>query len=259
MCKIVTIIAYAKLTRFLIIVLMFGGFTATMAAGESLHTIWGELLQRHVEHGVVDYQGFKKDEKRLDEYLAMLDAASPQSLSEQKRLALYINAYNAYTVKLILNNFKDGRPVSSIKKIGGFLSGPWSIEFCRIGGEVYTLDNIEHDIIRPRFYDPRVHFAVNCASQSCPPLIDKPYQAETLDEQLNKNTIAFVNDADFNYLQGSTLYVSKIFTWFSEDFGGDIRGFFQKYAQGALRAELDRLGKEVDIEYLDYDWSLNNK
>ncbi|MDJ0622949.1 MAG: DUF547 domain-containing protein [Desulfocapsaceae bacterium] len=228
-------------------------------AKEELHTIWAELLDKHVNGGVVDYHGFKKDEDQLDAYLDVLDATDPEQLPENKRLALWLNAYNAYTVKLILDNFEEGQPVKSIRDIGGFFSGPWDIKFCRVGGEVYTLDNIEHDIIRPRFQEPRIHFAVNCASQGCPPLISEPYVGAQLDEQLTSSTVNFINDKEFNYLDGSTLYVTKIFKWFSEDFNEGVVSFVRKYAKADLQNRLAELGDNVRVKYLDYDWSLNNK
>ncbi len=229
----------------------------TLANGdELLHSSWSELLGAHVNNGVVDYLGMKKDEKKLDAYLDGLDAANPDSFRREDRLALYINAYNAYTVKLILDNFKDGKPVSSIKKLGGFFTGPWKVDFCRIGGELLSLDNIEHDIIRPLFKDPRVHFAINCAAKSCPPLISTAYEGILLNEQLDRNAVAFINNKNYNYLNGTTLHVSKIFKWFSEDFGDDIAGFFKKTARGELKRELETL-ESFQISFLAYDWSLN--
>ncbi len=232
--------------------------TAKAAPSANLHSIWSELLGKHVIAGVVDYQALKKKESRLDEYLAILDATEPNQLQKADRLAFYINAYNAYTVKLILSNLKNDEPVRSIRDIGGIFSGPWDIQLCRIGGKIYTLDNIEHDIIRPIFEDPRVHFAVNCASQSCPPLISEAYVGSRLEDQLEANTINFINNDEFNRLDGSTLYVSKIFKWFSEDFNNDIIVFFRQYARGDLQRKMEALGNDISIKYLDYDWSLNN-
>jgi hypothetical protein len=233
--------------------------TVQTAAADNLHLIWSELLGKHVSNGVVDYQAFKNKEDRLDEYLAILNATDPEQLPEAERLAFYINAYNAYTVKLILTHFEDGRPVKSIKDIGGIFSGPWDIKLCRIGGKVYTLDNIEHDIIRPIFKEPRIHFAVNCASQSCPPLISEAYVGSQLEDQLQASTINFINNDEFNRLDGSTLYVSKIFKWFSEDFNDDIVAFFRQYGRGSLQKQLSVIGDKVKVKYLDYDWSLNNR
>jgi hypothetical protein len=221
------------------------------------HQAWTELLDAHVRNGLVDYQGFKKDEARLDAYLATLDSSTPAELARDERLAFYINAYNAWTIKLILLHFRDGRPVKSIKDIGGWFSSPWSLKICRIGGELLALDTIEHGIIRPEFKDPRVHFAINCASMSCPPLLAKAYTGEKLQQQLDERAAAFINDSRFNYLQGDTLVVSKIFSWFSEDFAGDIPKFFLRYAKPDLQRKLLEKGGDIKIRYLDYDWSLN--
>lgn len=170
-------------------------------------------------------------------------------------MALYINAYNAYTIKLILENY----PVDSIKDIGPWLKGPWKIRFTKVGGQALTLDEIEHDILRPRFKDARVHFAVNCASKSCPPLIAEPYEGSTLEEQLDATARAFINDPAENRLEGNTLYVSKIFKWFKEDFDGDVVGFFLKYAEGGLKDRLLATKDHIRIKYLGYDWALNER
>lgn len=234
--------------------------TAISSASGSLHMGYGQLLQQHVANGIVDYQGFKKDESKLDAYLSVLDQTDPEKLTDKEKLAFYINAYNAYTIKLILQNFKNGSPVQSIKDIGGFFAKPWSLRFVKIGRRVYTLDNIEHDIIRPVFQDSRVHFAINCAAKSCPPLISEPYEAATIEKQLDENTTAFINDNNFTNLNGNILYVSKIFTWFSEDFlDGDILSFVTQYAKGSLKEKLVILERKVVIKYHDYDWSLNDR
>jgi hypothetical protein len=219
------------------------------------HSLYAELLAKYVKDGVVDYQGFKDEEHKLDQYLEILNTTNPEELSRNDQYALYINAYNAYTIKLILENY----PVESIKDIGGWFGSPWKIEFCKICGEVYTLDDIEHNILRPTFKDPRVHFAVNCASKSCPPLISETYQGDILDQQLDENTIAFLNDPNNNYLEGNTLYVSRIFKWFGGDFNNDEISFFLKYAQGKLKEQLLARKDQINIEYLDYDWSLNGR
>jgi len=130
---------------------------------------------------------------------------------------------------------------------------------CRIDGKIITLDDIEHNILRPRFKDPRVHFAINCAAKSCPPLRSEPYYGGELDQQLEEMASAFINDPSKNRLEGNTLYVSKIFDWFEEDFNGDILGFFLKYAKGSLKEQLEVNKEKIKVKYLDYDWSLNGK
>jgi len=229
----------------------------SFAAAANDHLLWGTLINKHVKNGAVDYQGFKNDEAELDRYLALLGQTDPDALPSSDQLALYINAYNAYTVKLILKNFTDGIPVKSIRKIGGLFTSPWSISFADIGGKTHTLDEIEHEIIRPRFQDPRIHFAVNCASQSCPPLISVPYLGETLDAQLDASTRNFLANRRHNYIDSDTLYVSSIFKWYGEDFNDDPAAFFLKYSEGETLKELQKIGPEIRIKYLDYDWSLN--
>lgn len=222
-----------------------------------LHDLWSALLAEHVRNGRVDYIGFQRDKGRLDRYLARLGMTDPDVLPEPEQMAFYINLYNASTVQLILDNFRNGRPVSSIKDIGTFFSSPWSIRFIVVGGKTLTLDNIEHDILRPRFRDSRVHFAINCAAKSCPPLRGEAYVGRTLDYQLNDSTAAFLNDPEMTYVRGGALYVSKIFDWFSEDFGGDIIAFVARYGRGELAAAIAAGGDSLKVKYLPYDWSLN--
>ena len=125
-----------------------------------------------------------------------------------------------------------------------------------------TLDHIEHDIVRPRFKDNRVHFAFNCSAISCPPLLPVPFAVETVDAQLEQAAIAFINDGKNNYLDGTTLYVSKLFRWYSEDFPDDFVGWFTGYARGELENGLEALGKDdrkPRVRYLKYDWGLNRQ
>ena len=220
------------------------------------HGIFGRLLKSHVQNGWVDYRGFKKDERQLDAYLDQMAQIDPQTLGRNEQMAFYINAYNAWTIKLILENYPG---VASIKDLGSFFRSPWKKKFVKINGETVTLDHLEHDILRPVFKDPRVHFAVNCASKSCPPLLNEPYSGAALDGQLETAALAFINDPQSNYLKGDTLYVSRIFKWFGEDFGNDIRKFVQSYARGEFAGRLEGQGDGLTIRYLDYDWSLNGK
>jgi hypothetical protein len=218
--------------------------------------IYAEMLKKYVKNGVVDYQGFKSEEVKLDKYLQVLENINTGSLSRNEQFAFYINAYNAWTIKLILSGYPG---VKSIKDLGGWFSSPWKKKLCRIDGELITLDDIEHNILRPRFRDPRVHFAINCAAKSCPPLRGEPYSGGSLDQQLDDSAQAFINDPKSNRLEGHELYVSKIFYWFGEDFNDDVMGFFLKYAKGDLKKQLESKRGEIQIEYLDYDWSLNGK
>ncbi len=212
--------------------------TNAMAEVQDKTPLYGQLLQQYVKDGVIDYMGFKKDEAQLDIYLNYLVKTIPERMKNKERFALYINVYNAYTIKLILANFEDAKPPASIKDIGSFFSKPWSIKFVNVGGKIYTLDNIENDILRPTFKDARIHFAVNCASKSCPPLISVPYSGTNLDQQLNDNTIAFINNERENRLIGNTLHISPIFKWFKEDFHNNPIDFFKQYSKGNLKKNL---------------------
>jgi hypothetical protein len=219
------------------------------------NAVYAGLLKAHVKDGRVDYTAFKKDEAILDRYLSQLEKVDPGQLDRAERMAFYINAYNAWTIKLILKNYPG---VKSIKDLGSLFKSPWKKKFVRINGKTITLDNIEHDILRPVFKDPRVHFAVNCASVSCPPLKDKPFTGADLDRQLESAAIGFINDSHSNYIKGDTLYISRIFKWFKEDFGNDILGYVRAHARGDLAKRIADAGDKLEVKYLDYDWSLNN-
>ena len=233
------------------------GLTTTASAAQGVdHSLYAGLLKKYVKNSVVNYQGFKNNEARLDQYLKVLEGVDTKELSRDEQFAFYINAYNAWTIKLILTGYPG---VKSIKDLGSFFSSPWKKKICRIDGEVVSLDRIEHGILRPRFKDPRVHFAINCAARSCPPLRSDPYQGAILDQQLDEMASAFINDPSRNRLEGNTLYVSKILDWFEEDFNGDVVGFILKYAKGGLKKRLESNKGDIAIKYLDYDWSLNGK
>ena len=218
------------------------------------HHLYQELLARHLQDGRVDYDGLKQNEAQLDRYLDLLAAVDPQALSDRERFAFYVNAYNAWTLKLILTHYPG---IDSIKDIGPFWKSPWKMEIARIDGGLLTLDEIEHDILRAQYRDPRVHFAVNCASLGCPPLRDTPFTGQELEEQLERATRDFINDPRRYQLDGDVLHVSRIFKWFSDDFDNDPIAFFRRYAEGDLKAQLEARGADLGVAYLDYDWSLN--
>ena len=227
------------------------------SAGPSVsHSLFGELLNKYVSEGKVDYAGFQSEEAKLDQYLDLLQGVDPKTLSGKEQFAFYANAYNAWTIKLILTKYPD---ITSIKELGIFNTGPWKKKVVRLRGETVSLDHIEHDILRPRFKDPRVHFAINCAAKSCPPLGSEPFLAEKLDQQLDDVTRSFINNPQSYRLEGRNLHVSRIFKWFSEDFNEDALSFFIKYAHGELKTKLEPQPEKINIKYLAYDWSLNGK
>ena len=213
------------------------------------HGIYGRLLKSHVHNGWVDYRGFKKDERQLDAYLDQMAKIDPQTLGRNEQMAFYINAYNAWTIKLILENYPG---VTSIKDLGSFFRSPWKIKFVKINGETVTLDHLEHDILRPVFKDPRVHFALNCASFSCPKLPRVAFEAHQLEAQLEAATRAFINDPLRNRLGEDTPKLSRIFKWYQADFTKEasLESFLNRYLEAPIST-----GARMD--YLSYDWSLN--
>lgn len=218
------------------------------------HALWDQLLNKHVSaNGRVNYKGFQADSVQLNSYLKLLESAHPNEAnwSTAERMAYWINAYNAYTVKLILKHY----PVKSIKDIGGaipFVNSSWDIRFIVIEGNTYDLNNIEHGILRQRFNDPRIHFAINCASVSCPNLRAEAYTAKHLDTQLDEQAVLFINDPNKNQLSTDPVRVSKIFSWFEGDFTteGSLMEFLNQYAEQPIPID-------VAVRHLDYNWSLN--
>ena len=232
------------------------------------HSTFDALLKKYVSStGEVNYKGFLEDQTTFDRYLALLSATPPNknTWSKEEQLAYWINAYNAFTIKLIMNHY----PVKSIKDIKKgvpFVNSVWDMKFFKIGDQEMDLNEIEHDIIRTEFDEPRIHFAVNCASYSCPPLRNEAYVAEQLDEQLTEQTKIFLTDTRKNKINHpDKIVLSKIFQWYSTDF--TKKGFFSRLFGGAGRTEklIDyiqpyvstRLTKNTTIEFMEYDWSLN--
>lgn len=209
---------------------------------------WKLLLQRHTTaKGGVNYEGFKKDITKFNSFLRTLSEAKiTQEWSKKDEMAFWINVYNAYTVKLIVNHY----PVSSIKEI----DGPWNKKFFSINGKLMSLGEVEHQILR-KLGDARIHFAINCASASCPRLIQIPYTSENLERLLERQTIEFINDPFYNTISGYTVNVSKLFDWYKKDFKathGSVVNFINKYSKIPI-------GKQKERGYKVYDWSINNK
>jgi hypothetical protein len=233
----------------------FGLFFSVLGMGTALsqnihqHQQWQDLLQTYVNtNGDVDYKNLKKNERKLDTYLDLISKNPPQdSWTKNQKKSYLINAYNAFTVKLILDHY----PVESIKDIGGFFSSPFTTEFAKIDGKLYSLDDIEKGMLL-KMGDPRVHFAVNCASESCPKLLNEAYVASKLDKQLDASTKTFVN-SDKNKLSKTKIELSKIFKWYASDFEsefGSVIRFINMYAN-------ETIDEEAYIDYLSYSWELN--
>jgi hypothetical protein len=179
----------------LLLCLLFVSTAAKTWSSEAVdNSLYATLLVKYVRDGVVDYQGFKDEEKQLDAYLKRLEQTDTSKLSRDDQLAFYINAYNATTIKLILSRYPE---IKSIWDLGSRIlrwKSPFKKKIVHVEGRTISLDDLEHGILRPRFKDPRIHFAVNCAAKSCPPLISEPYRGATLDAQLDASTRAFLND-----------------------------------------------------------------
>lgn len=244
------------------------------AANEFDHSQWNTLLKQHVlplnggQASKVDYQGFADDKMQLKRYLVDLSQVSNAEFdtwSKDEQLAFLINAYNAWTVDLILTKWPD---LDSIKDLGGFFSSPWSKSFIPLLGEPRSLDDIEHTLIRgsDRYQDPRIHFAVNCASIGCPALRNEAYIGKRLDVQLDEQTQLFLEDRSRNGIDDSNLALSSIFKWYREDFEKGWKGYssleqFLVDHAADLSLTLEEVqklkDKDMSIRFLDYDWSLN--
>lgn len=207
------------------------------------------LLRKHVSSsGKVDYKAFKKDHAVLEDYINMLELNPPKSdWSKNKQMAYWINLYNAFTIHTILENY----PVNSIMDIAG--GKVWDSKTINIGGEKLTLNKIEKDKLLQRFKEPRVHFAVNCAAASCPPLLNKAWTEDNVQRYLQKQAEAFINNSQYNQLSAKSIQVSQIFNWYAADFGGKdkILPYIQKYADTEIK-------DNAKVTYNEYDWGLNN-
>jgi len=210
------------------------------------HEAFDQLLQKYVnDAGKVNYKGLKADKATLDAYCKLLaDNPVQEAWSRNEKLAYWINAYNAFTLKVIVDNF----PTKSILNLDG--GKTWDVRRIQIGDKKYSLNIIENDIIRPKFQEPRIHFAVNCAAKSCPPLWNHAYTADNLESALESRARAFINNSSYNTLSGNKARLSKIFDWYGADFG-DLRAYLNKYADNQLDAS-------ASIRFNEYDWDLND-
>jgi len=221
------------------------------------HSQWTAILKGAVKvsgpKSTVNYASLKKNPGALNAYLKSLSAVSKSQFNEWSKgdqVAFLINAYNAFTIKLILDHY----PVKSIKKIGGFFSSPWKKDFFKLFGESFYLDRIEHEILRKNYKDARIHFAVNCASVGCPALRAEAYRGKDLDTQLNQQTQLFLSDTSRNRIKDDekVIYASKIFDWFEEDFKPSVTVFLARH----MKRDAAVL-KTYKIKFLPYDWDLN--
>ncbi|ERM84343.1 hypothetical protein P872_14960 [Rhodonellum psychrophilum GCM71 = DSM 17998] len=245
----------------LIVLLFFSVACQGSTSGQSgteapSHQLFDELLKKHVsKDGIVNYKGFIQEKPKLEKYLKLISENAPdrKTWSKDEQLAYWINAYNAFTVKLIVDNY----PVKSIQDLHPTLKIPlintvWHIKFFQIGGKDSNLDEIEHKILRKEFEEPRIHFAINCASFSCPPLLNEAFVASKIDQQLDKVAKDFINDPKRNKITADKLEISQIFSWFKGDFTkkSSLIDFLNRYASV-------KINSNAKISHMKYDWTLN--
>ena len=257
--------------------LIYFGSINPLFAFDHQHMLWNDLLQSFVitmpdgHSNMVDYQKFKKQEKKLDLYLSGLNTISTTDFNKwekSKRLAFLMNAYNAFTVKLILLEYPK---LESIKDMSSFFTSPWERKLFDLFGRKIYLDEIEHEMIRKNdnYEEPYIHFALVCAAWSCPPIRKEAYVYERLNQQLEENLIQFLSDKKRNYYNAKeqTLYISKIFDWHQGDFEKGYKGihslkeFFASWAHLFTESKQDQRfiqSQKADIGYIDYNWKLND-
>lgn len=239
-----------KKTIILGLVLLMSYSLFSQSSGSVSHDKWAKMLNQYVtENGNVNYDGFKESESQLDQYLNHLKSNAPKdNWSKEHSMAYWINAYNAFTIKLILKNY----PLKSIMEVNS--GKAWDLQFIEIGGKKLSLNDIEHNILRKRYKDPRIHFAVNCASVSCPKLVNRPFLATTLQVQLENAAKQFVNNAKKNSISADKIQISKLFEWYSGDFtdGQSLIAYLNKYSK-------IKINPKAKISYMAYDWNLNSK
>jgi hypothetical protein len=230
-------------------------------SGLELHNRYDVLLRKYVVGLGVDYSGWVangEDVSALRQYVTDLTALDPGTWTTDEQLAYWLNLYNAVTVRLILDNY----PLESIKDLGGFLKkSPWERELVSVAGRDLSLNDIENEIIRPTFQDPRIHFALNCASVGCPPLKAGAYFPATLSEQLDAVCRRALNEDQWVRVENDQVFLTKIFEWYADDFkqdGGSVLGFISGYRDTDLvEGQADLVEGQVEVKIMDYDWSLN--
>ncbi len=235
-------------------------------AFDHTHSAWGGILSQYqIADGRVHYKRMKADvetgkARELSAYLASLSRvplSEYQQWNESQRLAFLINAYNAFTVKLIIDNY----PVKSIKKIGGLFSDPWKKKFFSLlSGKIETLDAIEHEYLRKQFRAPEVHAAINCASFSCPKLQHEPFVPAKVEAQLEAAFKEFLADSSRNRYEPANgkLWLSEIFKWFGSDFDAKYGGYLKAIERLGPADAKKAIQTGAKVEWISYDWSLND-
>ena len=260
-----------------ILLLVLGGMTGTtgqteqteqtgQTGGTNHHALMTALLGEHVHYGRVDYAALQND-PRLDTYLAQLAATDPDTIaSRDDQLALWLNAYNAYTLKIVVDNY----PIDSINDLhtGGLVVGHllnktvWDRKFVVVGGRTISLDDIEHGIVRKQFDDARIHFALVCAARSCPQLRTEAYEGYQLDVQLDDQGRIFFSEPLKNFFvpEEQTAYLSQLLAWYGDDFGAndeEILLYVTRFLPDELADAIRSAPAEWDVDHTKYHWELN--
>jgi len=256
-----------RLVRHLWVAILAGAGTAGALAGQSprdamLHVPYDRLLRTHVRDGLVDYDAFARAPE-FPRYLASLDTVHVQDMNEDERLAYWINVYNAYTIQLILTHH-ERRSIRNINRTLGFLTlkGPWSEPIVRAAGQVYSLDQVFHRILRREFHEPRVHFALVPASKSAPPLRSEAYVGARLDAQLEDQTRRFLSDTTRTWYRNGVLGLNRLFEAYERDFGSTRKDMVLFVAPYLTLRPTEPQRKRLEegqalLNYRTYDWSLN--
>ncbi len=220
----------------------------TLAANaQKNHAKWNEILSIYVDsYGKVDYEAWNKSQEGINKYINMLSEHDLKFNSEQSEKAFWINLYNASTIQIVLKNY----PINSIREINN--GKVWDEKFISVNGEFYSLNQIENEILRKKFNDPRIHFGINCAAISCPKLNNKAFTSSNVNVELEKLTSNFINTN--SKITSNSIVVSKIFDWYKEDFkqNGGLIDYLNKYL-------IKKVPKNFQVDYSNYNWNLNKK
>ncbi|WP_405207539.1 DUF547 domain-containing protein [Aquimarina sp. LLG6339-5] len=237
-----------KKTYLLLVLITLSSFISSIQAQKKHidHMVWDQLLLLNVSNdGKVDYKGFIRDKFLFDKYFTSLSTNYPSENSENsEKLAYWVNLYNAIVMKMIIDHY----PIKSIND----LKNPWKKKSITINNIQYSLDDIEHTILR-KMDEPRIHFLLNCAATSSPKLWNRAYTNRNITKALEERTIEYINDPSKNIITNNEVNISKVFDWYAKDFdNGDIKSYINRYS----KVKIDKSSK---INYLEYDWSLNER
>jgi len=235
-----------SMKRHFILILLL---SAVFLSSAQSYDAWDAQLKKYVSNsGEVNYKAWKSEEAKLEEILRSFSSNAPSSnASTKEQIAFWANVYNAFTVKTILENY----PVKSIMDLEG--GKVWDKATIKVGGEEYTLNMIEHEVIRKKYFDSRIHFILNCAAQSCPKLHNAAFQASSLEEVMEKLSTEFINNSSKNSISTNSVEVSQLFNWYKGDFtkSTSLIEYLNQYSK-------TKANSNAKVSFKEYDWSLNS-